>query len=227
MMGINSDSGGPPFFRPSAFWWKQPDGRRLFVYLNLSYPDGYDFFETAHWRRGPVPAASDTALSAPPRRRLLPHRRNLPPRRPRAVLAADRRAPQGRLPLQRSHDLHDEPLADGQRPAIPPLAAVRCGLERTAPEAGAGLHDRVESCRGNGEGRGRPRRRSIAASSPTGGPTAPPPVRGRSPPVGVPSEHWLPCSRPCGARLTRQHARRAMRCTRTSASSTSTPGARV
>ena len=90
MMGINSDSGGPPFFRPSAFWWKQPDGRRLFVYLNLSYPDGYDFFETAHWRRGPVPAASDTRVSAAPRRRLLPHRRGLAPRRPRAVPAADR-----------------------------------------------------------------------------------------------------------------------------------------
>jgi Glycosyl hydrolases family 38 N-terminal domain len=65
MMGINADSGGPPFFRPSAFWWKQPDGRRLFVWLNLSYPDGYDFFETAHWRRGPVPGAADTRYRPP------------------------------------------------------------------------------------------------------------------------------------------------------------------
>lgn len=37
LMGINADSGGPPFFRPSAFWWKQPDGRRLFVWLGEHY----------------------------------------------------------------------------------------------------------------------------------------------------------------------------------------------
>ena len=64
-LGINGDSGGPPFARPSAFWWKMPDGRRLFVWLNLSYPDGYDFFESVHWRRGPVPSASDTRYRPP------------------------------------------------------------------------------------------------------------------------------------------------------------------
>ncbi len=64
-MSINRDSGGPPFFRPSAFWWKMPDGRRLFVYLNLTYPNGYDFFESAQWRRGPVPFASDTRYRPP------------------------------------------------------------------------------------------------------------------------------------------------------------------
>lgn len=64
-MGINADSGGPPVARPSAFWWKMPDGRRLFVWLNLSYPDGYDFFEPVHWRRGPVPSASDTRYRPP------------------------------------------------------------------------------------------------------------------------------------------------------------------
>ncbi|NLY01088.1 MAG: hypothetical protein GXY83_33775 [Rhodopirellula sp.] len=65
MMSINGDSGGPPFQRPGAFWWKMPDGRRLFVWLNMSYPEGYDFFETAHWRRGPVPFASDTRYRPP------------------------------------------------------------------------------------------------------------------------------------------------------------------
>jgi Glycosyl hydrolases family 38 N-terminal domain len=64
-MSINGDSGGPPCFRPSAFWWKMPDGRRLFVYLNDSYPNGYDFFESTHWRRGPVPFASDTRYRPP------------------------------------------------------------------------------------------------------------------------------------------------------------------
>ena len=37
LMGINADSGGPPFRRPNAFWWKLPDGRRLFVWLGEHY----------------------------------------------------------------------------------------------------------------------------------------------------------------------------------------------
>lgn len=37
LMGINPDSGGPPFRRPDAFWWKLPDGRRLFVWLGEHY----------------------------------------------------------------------------------------------------------------------------------------------------------------------------------------------
>lgn len=64
-MGTNSTMGGPPQPRPSAFWWKMPDGRKLFVYLNYSYPDGYDFFEYEHWRRGPVPFAGDTRYRTP------------------------------------------------------------------------------------------------------------------------------------------------------------------
>ncbi len=58
--GINDDSGGCPIPRPSAFWWKMPDGRRMFVWLSYSYPMGFYFFEPESWRRGPVPAASDT-----------------------------------------------------------------------------------------------------------------------------------------------------------------------
>ncbi len=64
-MGINADSGGPPFYRPGAFWWKMPDGRRLFVWLNHSYPAGFDFFETYEWRRGPVPRAGDLQFRPP------------------------------------------------------------------------------------------------------------------------------------------------------------------
>lgn len=64
-MGINADSGGPPLPRPGGFWWKMPDGRRMFVWLNYSYPEGYDFFETVHWRRGPVPFAADTRYRPP------------------------------------------------------------------------------------------------------------------------------------------------------------------
>lgn len=64
--GINEDSGGLPFPRPSAFWWKMPDGRRIFVWLNIGYGSGFDFFESAEWRRGPVPRAAD-ATYRPPR----------------------------------------------------------------------------------------------------------------------------------------------------------------
>lgn len=64
--GVNSDSGGPPLPRLTAFWWKQPDGRRLFVWLSLSYGDGFFLFDPVEWRRGPVPLAAD-ARYRPPR----------------------------------------------------------------------------------------------------------------------------------------------------------------
>jgi hypothetical protein len=64
--GINSDSGGPPLPRLTAFWWKQPDGRKLFVWMSLTYGDGFFFFERDEWRRGPLPLAAD-ARYRPPR----------------------------------------------------------------------------------------------------------------------------------------------------------------
>ncbi len=65
VMGINADSGGPPLPVPAAFWWKMPDGRRLLVWQGHHYAGGYDFFHAGHWRRGPVPAASDLSYRAP------------------------------------------------------------------------------------------------------------------------------------------------------------------
>ena len=67
--GINSDSGGPPLPRLTAFWWKQPDGRRLFVWLSLSYGDGFFLFDSVEWRRGPVPLAADASYRPPRSRR--------------------------------------------------------------------------------------------------------------------------------------------------------------
>jgi hypothetical protein len=64
-MGMNSDSGGAPFQRPMAFWWRMPDGRRLLVYLGDSYPMGYSYFHEADWRRGPVPRVAETAYRLP------------------------------------------------------------------------------------------------------------------------------------------------------------------
>jgi len=47
LMGINADSGGPPFRRPDAFWWKLPDGRRLFVWLGEHYGSAMRYLEAA------------------------------------------------------------------------------------------------------------------------------------------------------------------------------------
>lgn len=63
--GINSDSGGPPLPRLTAFWWKQPDGRRLLVWMSLGYGEGFFFFERDEWRRGPLPLAADARFRPP------------------------------------------------------------------------------------------------------------------------------------------------------------------
>lgn len=63
--GINSDSGGPPLPRLTAFWWKQPDGRRLLVWMSLTYGEGFSFFEREEWRRGPLPLAADARFRPP------------------------------------------------------------------------------------------------------------------------------------------------------------------
>ncbi len=60
MMGINNHNGGPPFERPSAFWWKLPCGRRMFVWLGDHYAQGFYYFHATSWRRGPVPESTDT-----------------------------------------------------------------------------------------------------------------------------------------------------------------------
>jgi hypothetical protein len=60
LMGINATMGDAPFRRPSVFWWKMPDGRRMFVWLGDSYPAGFSYFHPYSWRRGPVPESTDT-----------------------------------------------------------------------------------------------------------------------------------------------------------------------
>lgn len=66
-MGINPTNGQAPFQVPMAFWWKMPDGRRLFVWLGDTYPNGFYYFFADSWRRGPVPESTDTRYR-PPRR---------------------------------------------------------------------------------------------------------------------------------------------------------------
>lgn len=60
LMGINADSGGPPFRRPAPFWWTMPDGRRLFVWLGYHYGNAFSFFEAKNWiRQQPKWAATE------------------------------------------------------------------------------------------------------------------------------------------------------------------------
>jgi len=59
-MGINATNGHAPFQVPAPFWWKMPDGRKIFVWLGESYPMGFFFFHDFDWRRGPVPESTDT-----------------------------------------------------------------------------------------------------------------------------------------------------------------------
>lgn len=47
LMGLNADSGGPPFRRPDAFWWRMPDGRKLFVWLGEHYGSAVNYFKPA------------------------------------------------------------------------------------------------------------------------------------------------------------------------------------
>jgi hypothetical protein len=61
-MGINATNGAPPFRQPSAFWWKMPDGRRLFVWLSEHYAQGFYYFHPDSWRgaRSPRPPTPGT-----------------------------------------------------------------------------------------------------------------------------------------------------------------------
>jgi glycosyl hydrolase family 38 len=62
LMGINADSGGPPFRRPDAFWWKLPDGRRLFVWLGEHYGSAMRYLEAA--REGVRMRADEASVRA-------------------------------------------------------------------------------------------------------------------------------------------------------------------
>ena len=63
-IGPNTYNALPPCATPSAFYWEMPDGRRMFVWLNSGYCDGYFLFNE-NWRIGPVPAASDLRYRLP------------------------------------------------------------------------------------------------------------------------------------------------------------------
>jgi hypothetical protein len=62
LMGLNADSGGPPFARPSAFWWKMPDNRRLFVWHGEHYGSVMAYLSGA-WKRDRL-LADDASVKA-------------------------------------------------------------------------------------------------------------------------------------------------------------------
>ena len=64
-MASNTHLCREPFPRWRAFWWKMPDGRRLFVYAGVPYASGFDWFHNDGWRRGPVPEVASTAFRPP------------------------------------------------------------------------------------------------------------------------------------------------------------------
>ena len=156
--GINEDSGGVPFPRPAAFWWKMPDGRRLFVWLNIGYGSGFDFFEPGEWRRGPVPARGRHPLSAASRRGHAAHRRSLPCARPIGS------AWNGLRHLERSgyrHELLTISITSQwrfrQRSAFSAAGRLRGGLEPPRPPAPPAADDGLRGHAAPGEGHGRNR----------------------------------------------------------------------
>lgn len=63
-IGPNFYLGVPPMPAPSAFWWKIAEGKKVFVWLNPAYNDGYQMFNE-NWRQGPVPNYSDLRYRPP------------------------------------------------------------------------------------------------------------------------------------------------------------------
>jgi hypothetical protein len=45
--GSNDDSGGPPFPRPTSFWWRMPDGRKMYVWLGEHYGSSMRYLQGA------------------------------------------------------------------------------------------------------------------------------------------------------------------------------------
>ncbi len=65
LTGINGDR-DDPFPPPYPFWWKLPDGRRMFVYLAQQYGEGYGLLGQANWRIWDSAGAGNT-FARPPR----------------------------------------------------------------------------------------------------------------------------------------------------------------
>lgn len=63
-IGPNFYLGVPPMPAPAAFWWQIAENKKMFVWLNPAYNDGYQMFND-NWRQGPVPNYSDLRYRPP------------------------------------------------------------------------------------------------------------------------------------------------------------------
>lgn len=62
--GLNLHWGGIFHEPPYAFWWEQPNGQKVLVWLGMPYWEGYLFFDKAEWRYAQRPA-SNTQFRTP------------------------------------------------------------------------------------------------------------------------------------------------------------------
>ena len=63
-IGPNTYYGVPPMPTPAAFWWQLDAQKRIFVWLNASYNNGFFLFNR-NWRQGPVPDYADLRYRPP------------------------------------------------------------------------------------------------------------------------------------------------------------------
>ena len=134
LMGINSTNGGPPVDRPTAFWWKMPDGRRMFVWLGDHYVSGFYYLHPASWRRGPVPRIDRHPLQTTTTWRTVPNRRRLRSRRSRPLARKARGSRSEGLQLSFPGRLRHQRVARRQRPPLPSHRRLRRRLEAARPE---------------------------------------------------------------------------------------------
>jgi len=65
VMGANPYSGGVPIPAPSFFLWQGAGNGEILMYNGEGYANGFDYFHTHHWRRGPVPNRYDLWFNPP------------------------------------------------------------------------------------------------------------------------------------------------------------------
>ena len=209
----------------SAFWWRMPDGRRMFVWVGDTYPSGYDFFERRSGvagrsprRRHPIPSAA--------RGRVVSRRRGFV-RAPTA--AARRRFRPWRRPGIAMTFLRCATRTNGEvddDPPFPPLADFVAGWNRLGLEPRIALDHRLrrDTAFRGGHGADRPGilGRMDRLVGQWGGFLA---ARiGRQP--RRQAGRWPPPNRRYGGRWTPAAAKPSTNSIATSAFSTNTPGAR-
>ena len=128
--------------QPTAFWWKMPDGRRLFVWLGDHYTRGFYYFYADTWRRGPVPESTDTRYRPARPGELFAVGRSIGAGRARTrCLSELQDARSGRLHVPARHRPGHQRMADGQRSSRSRHGRVRGDLAAAGTAAAAAHGD--------------------------------------------------------------------------------------